>query len=168
MPVEGVLPGPVYWSEAEAVGLVLDWATALAALRPPGELKAGDVVLVHAGAGGVGQAAVRLARHYGAHVIATASPAKHVTVKALGADEVLDSRRLDLAAEITRLTGGVDLVFTHHVQIKGLHIVRWRPQGRLSVGGGGSGPSAWAVCASAPTGRRRRGRLGGPSLRRSW
>jgi len=58
----------------------------------------------------VGQAAVRLARHYGARVIATASPAKHDTVGALGADEVLDGRRPDLAEEITRLTGGVDLV----------------------------------------------------------
>ncbi|MEU4997312.1 NADPH:quinone oxidoreductase family protein [Streptomyces sp. NPDC021622] len=110
MPAAGVLPVPSGWSDAEALGLVLNWATALAALKPLGEIKSGDVVLVHAAAGGVGQAAVRLARHYGARVIATASPAKHDTVKALGADEVLDSRRPDLAAEITRLTGGVDLV----------------------------------------------------------
>jgi NADPH:quinone reductase-like Zn-dependent oxidoreductase len=163
MPAAGVLPVPSGWSDAEALGMVLNWATALAALKPLGEIKAGDVVLVHAAAGGVGQAAVRLARHYGARVIATASPAKHDTVEALGADEVLDSRRPDLAAEITRLTGGVDLVlesvgqatfetslavtkpftgrivvfgaasgdatvtthdlvFTHQVQVKGLHI----------------------------------------------
>ncbi len=163
MPAAGVLPVPSGWSDAEALGLVLNWATALAALKPLGEAKPGDVVLVHAAAGGVGQAAVRLARHYGAHVIATASPAKHDTVRALGADEVLDSARPDLAEEITRLTGGVDLVlesvgratfeislavtkpftgrvvvfgaasgdaslsthdlvFTHQVQIKGLHI----------------------------------------------
>jgi NADPH:quinone reductase-like Zn-dependent oxidoreductase len=68
------------------------------------------VVVVHAAAGGVGQAAVRLARHYGARVIGTASPAKHDTLAALGVDEVLDSRRPDLAAEILRLTGGADLV----------------------------------------------------------
>ncbi|WP_069884521.1 NADPH:quinone oxidoreductase family protein [Streptomyces luteocolor] len=110
MPAAGVVPVPAGWSDAEALGLVLNWATALAALRPLGEVGPGEVVLVHAAAGGVGQAAVRLARHYGARVIATASPAKHDTVKALGADEVLDSRRPDLAAEITRLTGGVDLV----------------------------------------------------------
>ncbi|WP_055702720.1 NADPH:quinone oxidoreductase family protein [Streptomyces silaceus] len=163
MPAAGVVPVPAGWSDAEALGLVLNWATALAALRPLGEVGPGEVVLVHAAAGGVGQAAVRLARHYGARVIATASPAKHDTVKALGADEVLDSRRPDLAAEITRLTGGVDLVlesvgratfdislsvakpftgrvvvfgaasgdtelsthdliFTHQVQLKGLHI----------------------------------------------
>jgi NADPH:quinone reductase-like Zn-dependent oxidoreductase len=75
-----------------------------------GEIKTGETALVHAAAGGVGQAAVRLARHYGARVIALASPAKHKTVKKLGADEVLDSRRPNLAEEIRRLTGGVDLV----------------------------------------------------------
>ncbi|WP_418959985.1 NADPH:quinone oxidoreductase family protein [Streptomyces tritici] len=163
MPAAGVLPVPTGWSDAEALGLVLNRATALAALKPLGEIRAGETVLVHAAAGGVGQAAVRLARHYGARVIATASPAKHDVVKALGADEVLDGRRPDLAAEITRLTGGVDLVlesvgratfeaslsvakpftgrvvvfgaasgdatvtthdlvFTHRVQLKGLHI----------------------------------------------
>ncbi|MEU5665086.1 zinc-binding dehydrogenase [Streptomyces longwoodensis] len=163
MPAGGVLPVPTGWSDAAALGLVLNWATALAALKPLGEVRAGDVVLVHAAAGGVGQAAVRLARHYGARVIATASPAKHDTVRALGADEVLDGARPDLAEEVVRRTGGVDLVlesvgratfraslavtkpftgrvvvfgaasgdvtlsthdlvFTHQVQIKGLHI----------------------------------------------
>ncbi|MEV5607983.1 NADPH:quinone oxidoreductase family protein [Streptomyces sp. NPDC052225] len=163
MPAAGVLPVPDGWSDAQALGLVLNWATALAALRPLGEIRSGETVLVHAAAGGVGQAAVRLALHYGARVVATASPDKHDTVKALGADHVLDSRRPDLAAEILRLTGGVDvvlesvgratfrtslaatrpvtgrvivfgaasgdaelsthdLVFTHQVQIKGLHV----------------------------------------------
>ncbi|MEU3862795.1 NADPH:quinone oxidoreductase family protein [Streptomyces sp. NPDC028722] len=163
MPAAGVLTVPSGWSDTEALGLVLNWATALAALKTLGEIKAGEVALVQAAAGGVGQAAVRLARHYGARVIATASPTKHDTVKALGADEVLDSRRPDLAQEIIRLTGGVDLVlesvgratfktslsvtkpftgrivvfgaasgdatlttrdlvFTHQVQVKGLHI----------------------------------------------
>ncbi|MEV4525833.1 zinc-binding dehydrogenase [Streptosporangium sp. NPDC049304] len=110
MPATGVLPVPSGWSDAEALGMVLNWATALAALRPLGELKAGEVVLIHAAAGGVGQAAVRLARHYGAHVIATASAAKHDDVRALGADVVLDPSRGDLAEEILRRTAGVDVV----------------------------------------------------------
>ena len=110
MPAAEVLPVPRGWSDTEALGLVLNWATALAALQPLGDVREGDVVLIHAAAGGVGQAAVRLARHYGARVVATSSPAKHDAVRALGADEVLDSRRPDLAAEILRLTGGVDLV----------------------------------------------------------
>lgn len=163
MSASSALPVPPGWTDAEALGMVLNWATALAALKPLGEVQSGDVVLVHAAAGGVGQAAVRLARHYGARVIATASPGKHDLVRALGADEVLDSGRVDLATEILRLTGGVDvvlesvgrttfeaslsvtkpftgrvavfgaasgdaslstqdLVFTHRVQVKGLHI----------------------------------------------
>jgi NADPH2:quinone reductase len=110
MPAAQVLPVPSGWTDAEALGLVLNWATALAALRPLGGIRAGDAVLIHAAAGGVGQAAVRLARHYGARVVATAAPSKHDTVKALGVDAVLDSAHPELAAEISRLTGGVDLV----------------------------------------------------------
>lgn len=110
MPHHGVLPVPSGWSDAAALGMVLNWATALAALRPLGEVKAGETVLVHAAAGGVGQAAVRLARHYGARVVATASPAKHDAVRALGADEVLDSTLPDLRAAFGHLSGGVDLV----------------------------------------------------------
>jgi NADPH:quinone reductase len=110
MPAAGVLPVPPGWSDAAALGMVLNWATALAALRPLGGVEAGEVVLVHAAAGGVGQAAVRLARHYGARVVATASPAKHDALRALGVDVVLDPSRADLADEILRRTGGVDLV----------------------------------------------------------
>lgn len=110
MPAAGVLPVPSGWSDADALGMVLNWATAVAALRPLGDLKAGEVVLIHAAAGGVGQAAVRLARHYGARIIATASLEKHQTVRDLGADEVLDSASPDLVDEITRVTDGVDVV----------------------------------------------------------
>jgi NADPH2:quinone reductase len=64
---------------------------------------------VHAAAGGVGRAAVRLARHYGATVIGTASRAKHPSVEA---DHVVDRDTADLAGEVRRLTGGAgaDLV----------------------------------------------------------
>ncbi|GAA1037297.1 hypothetical protein GCM10009557_50400 [Virgisporangium ochraceum] len=66
-------------------------------------------MLVHAAAGGVGQAAVRMARHYGATVIATASAAKRDAVPPV---HVLDHRTTDLAADVRRLTGGAgaDLV----------------------------------------------------------
>jgi NADPH:quinone reductase-like Zn-dependent oxidoreductase len=163
MPASGAHPVPAGWTDAAALGLVLNWATALAALRPLGEIHEGETVLVHAGAGGVGQAAVRLARHFGARVIATASPEKHEAVHALGASEVIDARRPDLAEQVLHRVGRVDLVlesiarrtlrtsltlarpftgrvivfgqasgpasvstddliFTHHAQIKGLHI----------------------------------------------
>ncbi len=112
LPSAAVMPVPAGWAEEQALGLVVNWPTALAALRPLGRIAAGETVLIHAAAGGTGQAAVKMARHYGATVIATASPGKHETVRALGADHVLDSRGPDLAAEVLRLTGGTgaDLV----------------------------------------------------------
>lgn len=103
---------PEGWSEPQALGLMVNWPTALAALKPLGEVAPGKTVVIHAAAGGTGQAAVKLAKHYGATVIASASPAKHPIVRELGADHVVDSRRADLASEILRLTGGTgaDLV----------------------------------------------------------
>ena len=112
LPAAAVLPVPAGWAEQEALGLVVNWPTALAALRPLGRIAAGQTVLIHAAAGATGQAAVTMAKHYGATVIATASPGKHETVRALGADHVLDSSDASLAAEVLRLTGGTgaDLV----------------------------------------------------------
>jgi NADPH2:quinone reductase len=112
LPAAAVMPVPAGWTEEQALGLVVNWPTALAALRPLGGIAAGQTVLIHAAAGGTGQAAVKLAKHYGATVIAAASPGKHETVRALGADHVVDSRATDLAAEVLGLTGGTgaDLV----------------------------------------------------------
>jgi NADPH:quinone reductase len=112
LPTAGAASVPAGWADEQALGLVLNWATALAALRPLGRIAVGETVLIHAAAGGVGQAAVRMARHYGATVIAAASQDKHEAVRALGADHVIDYRRVDVAAEVLRLTGGhgADLV----------------------------------------------------------
>jgi NADPH2:quinone reductase len=112
LPAAAALPVPAGWAAEAALGLVVNWPTALAALKPLGGIAAGQTVLIHAAAGGTGQAAVKMAKHYGATVIAAASPGKHETVRALGADHVLDSRGADLAAEVLRLTGGTgaDLV----------------------------------------------------------
>lgn len=110
MPSAAVAEVPSGWSDAASLGLVLNWATALAALRPMGRITAGEWVLVHAAAGGVGQAAIRLARHHGARVVALASEHKHDAVRALGADVVLDRGGPDLRSEIMDATGGVDLV----------------------------------------------------------
>lgn len=112
LPAAAAVAVPAGWTDEQALGLVVNWPTALAALKPLGGVAAGQTVLIHAAAGGTGQAAVTLAKHYGATVIATASPAKHEAVRALGADHVLNSRDTDLAAEVLRLTGGAgaDLV----------------------------------------------------------
>jgi NADPH2:quinone reductase len=112
LPAVAAVPVPMGWTDEQALGLVVSWPTALAALRPLGRLAAGEIVLIHAAAGGTGQAAVRMAKHYGATVIAAASTGKHETLRALGADHILDADRPDLAAEVRRLTGnaGADLV----------------------------------------------------------
>ncbi|WP_327146135.1 zinc-binding dehydrogenase [Nocardia sp. NBC_01327] len=112
LPAAGAAPVPPGWTASQALGLVVNVPTALAALRPLGQIAAGQTVLIHAAAGGTGQAAVKMAKHYGATVIATAAPSKHDTVRALGADHILDSRSADIAAEVLRLTGGAgaDLV----------------------------------------------------------
>jgi len=112
LPAVAALPVPAGWRDEQALGLAVSWPTALAALRPLGQLTAGQTVLIQAAAGGTGQAAVSMARHYGATVIAAASPGKHETLRALAADHILDSRSPDLAAEVRRLTGGngADLV----------------------------------------------------------
>ena len=112
LPAGAAVPVPAGWADEQALGMVVNWPTALAALKPLGGIDAGQTVVIHAAAGGTGQAAVKMAKHYGATVIATASPGKHETVRALGADHVLDSRSTDITAEVLQLTGGTgaDLV----------------------------------------------------------
>ncbi|MDQ2805018.1 MAG: zinc-binding dehydrogenase [Pseudomonadota bacterium] len=112
LPAAAAVRVPEGWADEQALGLVVSWPTALAALRPLGCIAAGQTVLIHAAAGGTGQAAVKMAKHYGATVIAAASPGKHEAVHAFGADHVIDSRGADLAAEVLKLTDGVgaDLV----------------------------------------------------------
>ncbi|MGW5666802.1 NADPH:quinone oxidoreductase family protein [Micromonospora sp. NPDC003776] len=112
LPAAGAVPVPAGWADEQALGMVVSWPTALAALKPLGQVRAGQTVLIHAAAGGTGQAAVKMAKHCGATVIAAASPGKHEVVRALGADHVIDSRRADIAAEVLRLTdgAGADLV----------------------------------------------------------
>ena len=75
-------------------------------------LKAGDRVLIHAGAGGVGLAAIQLAQAAGAEVFATASAPKQAYLRSLGVEHVFDSRQTTFGEEILEATGGagVDLI----------------------------------------------------------
>ncbi|MFG2098851.1 type I polyketide synthase, partial [Streptomyces sp. NPDC048612] len=91
---------PRNWSFAQAASVPLTFLTAYYALSDLGDLRAGQSVLVHSAAGGVGMAAVQLARHWGAEVYATAGHAKWDAVRALGvADDHLASSRDTLFAE---------------------------------------------------------------------
>ncbi|QRR36013.1 SDR family NAD(P)-dependent oxidoreductase [Hydrogenophaga sp. YM1] len=108
-----VAPLPRGMGYAQAATLPFAFMTAWHALHTLGGLRPGLRVLIHAGAGGVGMAALQLARRAGAQVFATAgSEPKRATLRALGVDHVMDSRTLDFADEVLRLTQGrgVDLV----------------------------------------------------------
>jgi polyketide synthase 12 len=96
---------PRGWSYAQAASTPVAFLTAYYGLAELGAVKPGESVLVHAAAGGVGMAAVQLARHLGAEVYATASPGKHATVRALGvaADHLASSRTLDFAGRFGRV-----------------------------------------------------------------
>src|SRR4051794_19820578 len=64
LPAAACIPVPAGWADEQALGLLVNWPTALAALRPLGSLEAGQTVLIHAAAGATGQAAVTMAKHY--------------------------------------------------------------------------------------------------------
>jgi myxalamid-type polyketide synthase MxaB len=99
-------------SFAEASGLPAAYVTAHYALHQLAKIRRGDRVLIHAAAGGVGQAAVQLAKLAGAEVYATASPRKWPLLRAQGVQHVMSSRSLEFSDEILRVTGGrgVDIV----------------------------------------------------------
>uniref|UniRef100_UPI003157FDDF alcohol dehydrogenase catalytic domain-containing protein n=1 Tax=Streptomyces wedmorensis TaxID=43759 RepID=UPI003157FDDF len=105
---------PCGWSFEQAASVPVAFITAYYALRELAGLKAGESVLVHAAAGGVGMAAVQVARHLGADVLATASPGKWDAVKADGvaADRIASSRTLEFEQRFLDVTSGrgVDVV----------------------------------------------------------
>jgi myxalamid-type polyketide synthase MxaB len=109
---EDALLKPKSLSFEDAAALPAAFVTAYHALCDLARIKAGDRVLIHAAAGGVGQAAVRLAKLAGAEIFATASPAKWDMLRAQGIDHTMSSRTLDFSDEILRRTSGrgVDIV----------------------------------------------------------
>ncbi|CCX17475.1 Similar to Quinone oxidoreductase-like protein 2 homolog; acc. no. A7RK30 [Pyronema omphalodes CBS 100304] len=111
---ETLLPVPEGWGFKEAAGLFVTAPTSYAALVTRAQLKKGETVLVHAGAGGVGLAAIQIAKAYGARVIASAgSEEKRGICKEFGADEVVDYREKEWVKVVMKLTGGkgVDVVY---------------------------------------------------------
>jgi len=85
------LPEGLSFEQGAAIPVA--YATAWAALHGYGSLRAGERVLVHAAAGGVGIAALQLAKSAGAEVHGTASPSKHARLAELGLDRAIDYRR---------------------------------------------------------------------------
>jgi synaptic vesicle membrane protein VAT-1 len=107
-----VLPLPERLSFEQGAAVPVNYATAYCALVVMAGLKAGERALIHAAAGGVGTAAVQIARHHGAEVFGTASASKHDAIRDLGVAHAIDYRTQDFEQEVMRLTDGkgVDVV----------------------------------------------------------
>lgn len=112
VPSSAAVRKPSRLSLADAAGLASAYVTAYYALHHLAKIKKGDRVLIHAAAGGVGQAAVQLARLAGAEVFATASPHKWPLLRGQGIRHIMNSRTVEFAEEIERETdgAGVDII----------------------------------------------------------
>ncbi|MBW0013178.1 type I polyketide synthase [Mycobacterium sp.] len=102
---------PLGWSLVEAAGVPVVFLTAWYGLSVLAGVRAGQRVLVHAGTGGVGMAAVQLARCWGAEVFATASLGKWDTLRGMGFDDeqIGDSRTLEFEERFLTATGGAGM-----------------------------------------------------------
>lgn len=115
VPSENLVAIPPHIDFVTAAAFPLTFLTAWHMLMTRARLRAGDLVLVLAGGSGVGQAAIQLARHFGARVFATSGAAKAERTRALGAEQVFDHYQGDFSREVRRLTSGrgVDIVIEH-------------------------------------------------------
>ncbi len=112
-PAASLMPLPDGWTETQGAAFFANWVTAYICLVTLGRISQDQTVLIHAAAGGVGQTAVHLAKHFGARVFATASTEEKLDVaRNLGADELINYTKQDFVAEVKSRTGerGVDLI----------------------------------------------------------
>lgn len=139
---ETLKPVPKGWSFFEAAGLFVTAPTSYGALVTRANIKKGDWVLVHAAAGGVGLAAVQIAKAFGATVIATAGTQHKLDVaKSFGADHGINYGEANWPEQVKKLTPqgrGVDIVYDPVGMIdKSTKCIRWN--GRLLVVGFAAG-----------------------------
>jgi NADPH:quinone reductase-like Zn-dependent oxidoreductase len=114
MNADTVFPAPEGLDDAEAAAFFITYQTGWFGLHRRARLAAGETLLVHAAAGGVGSAAVQLGKAAGATVIGVVGgPEKAVRARELGADLVIDRRAEDFVAVVKEATGGrgADVVF---------------------------------------------------------
>ena len=144
-----LFPIPDQVDDQQALCMLVQGATAWHILKTVGNLKAGETVVIHAAAGGVGSLAIQLAKLWGGKVIAvTSSEEKRKLAKELGADEVIDANTETLKNEILRANGGkpVDLILemvggkTTDVSLEVL-----APFGRMIVYGAASRSAAQVI-----------------------
>lgn len=106
VPAGQVFAKPTGLSHEAGVSLPVAYLTAWQLLVVMGSLKADETVLIHNAGGGVGLAAIDIARHVGATIYGTASKGKHPFLLERGVHEVIDYRETDWTKEVDRLTGG--------------------------------------------------------------
>jgi len=114
MEPDSVFPAPDSLDDAEAAGFLLAYQTGWFGLHRRARLQAGETLLVHAAAGGVGSAAVQLGKAAGAKVVAVVGgAAKAEAARALGADVVVNRLEQDFVAVVKEATGGrgADVVY---------------------------------------------------------
>ncbi|MEV5481814.1 MULTISPECIES: NADP-dependent oxidoreductase [Streptomyces] len=114
---------PATIDHVQAGALPLAALTAWQALVDTAAIRAGDRVLIHAAAGGVGHLAVQIAKARGAYVIGTASAAKHAFVRDLGADEVVDYQQADFAEVVRDVDVVLDTIGGEY-QLRSLRTLR--------------------------------------------
>lgn len=106
VPAGQVVALPKKVSFEQGAAFPVNYGTAYAALVIMGGLKEGERVLIQAAAGGVGIAAIQIAKSRGAEIFGTASASKHDAIREQGVDHPIDYRNRDFGAEVMRITGG--------------------------------------------------------------
>jgi NADPH2:quinone reductase len=144
VPADRCVRVPAGVEPATAAALMLQGMTAHYLTHSTRSLREGDTALVFAAAGGVGRLLVQLAVRRGARVLAaTSTEEKAEIVRALGADEVIRYRDVDIPATVRELTGGegVDVVYDSVGQATFFHSLEsLKPRGLLVLFGAASGP----------------------------
>jgi NADPH:quinone reductase-like Zn-dependent oxidoreductase len=102
-----VFDKPASLSHEQCAAFPVNYLTVWQLLVVMGSLSADETVLIHNAGGGVGLAAIDVARHIGARMIGTASSGKHAFLKERGLHEAIDYRSKDWSTELARLTGGL-------------------------------------------------------------
>jgi NADPH2:quinone reductase len=142
VPADCVYAVPKGLDAAEAAGFPIAYGTSYLALVEQAKLQAGEILLVHGAAGGVGLTAVEIGKALGARVIATARGAEKCAIAtAHGADHVIDYKTEDIRARVKQLVGGVDVVYDPvggAVFEASLRVVNWNA--RLLIIGFAGGP----------------------------
>ncbi|MGF1863578.1 NADP-dependent oxidoreductase [Photobacterium profundum] len=123
VPAKDIALKPRTASFAAAASLPIASITAWQALFDKGELKSGQRVLIHGGAGSLGTIAVQLAKSQGAYVITTAAAIDHGFVKSLGADEVIDFRSINFKDVVNNVDVVLDTI-GRQVQIDSYSVLK--------------------------------------------